>query len=98
MARFKKSAFYVSLAGASLASAVPLKAASICFEPRAPSAILIKPTKPFCAAMKNCSQWEVDMYRNELSTYFETLRDYAVDLDKYYRSAVEYVQCMATTD
>lgn len=69
-----------------------------CFQPSAPTAFLSKPTKPFCAASRSCSEWEVSSYRNEVDSYLRNLRNYADDVDRYYSEAAEYVRCMSDLD
>lgn len=76
------------------ASAPAVAGFSYCAEPRAPSAVfLMKPTKPVCYS--GCSEWQVSQYKREVSSYFENLQQYASDVDRYYKRAGEYVQCMS---
>lgn len=67
-------------------------------EPRAPSFFGTKPNKPYCAAARSCSQWEVDSYRRNIDNHIRNLRTYADDVDRYYKSASEYIECMADLD
>lgn len=75
-------------------------ASGICFEPRAPSiGFVSQPRKPYCqSTSKGCSQWEIDSYRRDVQRYFETLRTYVADVDKYRKEAYEYAKCMADLD
>ncbi len=70
----------------------------ICFPPRAPSALLTKPHRPFCAASRSCSSWEVDSYRLAVENHFRNLRDYATEVDRFYSRAADYIECMARLD
>ncbi len=81
-----------------MAASHPAEAAGFCFEPRAPTLYVSKPTKPFCAVRRECSQWKVDSYKSELERYFNSLVQYRVELDKYYKNAYEYIECMAELD
>jgi hypothetical protein len=66
-------------------------------EPRAPSAAFImRPTKPLC--YNGCSDWQVSAYKREVTAYYDSLRQYAGDVDRYYKKAGEYIQCMADLD
>ena len=67
-----------------------------CMEPRAPSAYLSRPSKPYC--YNGCSSWEVDNYKSQVRTYYSELRMYADDVDHYYKNAGEYVECMSKLD
>lgn len=79
--------------------AMPVSAAySYCMEPRAPSFYGSKPTKPICAAVRNCSQWDVDSYRSAVDQHFNRLKQYAADVDRYYKGAQEYLECMSDLD
>lgn len=60
----------------------------------APSTFLVKPNKPYCATSRNCSDWEVQNYRNEIDRYFDNLRRYAQEVDQYYSDAGDYISCM----
>ena len=66
-----------------------------CFEPRAPIAILSKPTKPYCAVSRSCDKWQVDNYRSSVERYYSDLESYASDVDRYYKKAAEYIECMS---
>ena len=83
------------LAGSTLPVTEAGAAYSYCMEPRAPSLFLTKPTKPYCAASRSCTEWEVSSYRREVESYYRDLEAYAADVDKYYKRAQEYVTCMA---
>ena len=65
-------------------------------EPRAPSLFVTKPTKPLC--YDGCSSWEISSYRSEVESYYISLEQYANDVDRYYKRATEYVECMADLD
>ena len=69
-----------------------------CTQPFAPSAYLSKPSKPFCATMRNCSDWEVRSYRYEVDRYYANLRRYAGEVDDYYEEAISYIRCMQDLD
>jgi hypothetical protein len=67
-----------------------------CVEPRAPSAAFItKPSKPICIG--GCSEWQISSYRREVSSYYDSLQQYASDVDRY-KKAGEYIQCMSDLD
>jgi hypothetical protein len=94
----------VAVAGMCLALAVSSAAPSanaafgFCSQPMAPTAYLSKPRKPFCATDRSCEQWEVDMYRNRVRDYYSNLRQYANEVDQFYRDAADYVDCMSDLD
>jgi hypothetical protein len=68
-----------------------------CMEPRAPSALFLsRPTKPAC--YNGCSEWQVSSYKRDVEAYFDNLKQYANDVDRYYKKAGEYIQCMADLD
>jgi hypothetical protein len=69
-----------------------------CTEPRAPMVYISRPTRPFCAATSNCTQFDVDYYRRTVREYFRQLQEYAEAVDRYYRSAGQYVECMSHLD
>ncbi len=80
-------------------------AAAYCSEPSPPSRYSKPerpeaPDRPYCAAMQNCSQWEIDRYNSELRTYKSELAAYQDEIETYVRKlkayvddAVEYAQC-----
>ena len=73
--------------------------AAYCFEPKAPSLLFIrKPTKPYCAATQNCSEWEVESYKSDVRRYYSALEEYASEVDRFYKQAAEYVECMSKLD
>jgi hypothetical protein len=74
-------------------STPPAKAAGMCMEPRAPSAFLTKPSKPVC--FNGCSEFQISSYRSQVRSYFANLEQYATDVDRYYKRAAEYVECMS---
>jgi hypothetical protein len=60
------------------------------------------PRKPFCDAMRNCQQYEVDLYneqlrryRRESSQYVEEAKDYIARLKRYVDDANAYAECEA---
>ena len=67
-----------------------------CMEPRAPSLFVTKPSKPIC--ISGCSEWQVSAYKRDVAAYYDALRQYADDVDRYYKKAGEYIQCMADLD
>lgn len=69
-----------------------------CSQPNAPSTYLRKPSKPYCATNRTCSDWEVTSYRDELDRYFRNLRTYAEEVDSYYSDATDYISCMSKLD
>lgn len=69
-----------------------------CSEPSAPSFYARKPTKPYCAANRNCSKFDVDSYNSEVDRYFRQLKQYASDVDRYYNGASAYLKCMSELD
>lgn len=85
-----------------LALALPLSSANAmlayCSQPNAPSTYLSKPAKPYCAATRDCEEWQVSSYRNEVESYYRKLKTYAQEVEAYYADAGEYVQCMARLD
>ena len=87
------------IAAAALLSALPIGPASAqysyCSQPMAPSGYLSKPSKPFCATMRNCSDFEVTAYKNDVERYFNQLKRYANEVEEYYSAAADYVQCMS---
>jgi len=69
----------------------------LCIEPRVPTAMFLnRPSKPIC--ISGCSEWQVSEYKQEVSTYFNNLEQYATDVDRYYKKAGEYIQCMSDLD
>jgi len=81
----------------STSSAPAIAAYGYCIEPKAPSAMfLTRPSKPYCVS--GCSEWEVSSYKREVSAYYDSLQQYANDVDRYYKKAGEYIQCMADLD
>jgi hypothetical protein len=71
---------------------------SYCNKPYAPNDYFSKPSKPFCATMRNCSDWEIQSYKSDVENYFRKLRAYLVDVDQYYENAYDYAKCMADLD
>ena len=69
-----------------------------CSQPMAPSTYLNKPSKPYCATAGTCKQWDVDNYKNQVNSYYDSLNRYAREVDDYYEQASRYVKCMADLD
>lgn len=69
-----------------------------CSQPIAPSVRISKPTKPYCAVLGKCSDWEIEAYRDDLERYFEKLKKYIADVDTYSDEAYAYAKCMADLD
>ena len=90
--------FAAFVAGNLFNSTAASAAYGFCMAPRAPSAFLTKPIKPYCAASRSCSEWQVRSYRNEVDSYFRNLRAFAEDVDEYYSDATDYVACMSKLD
>ncbi|MFW2349897.1 hypothetical protein [Qipengyuania sp.] len=86
------------LAGSHVAPPDAQAAFGYCTQPMAPSAFLHKPNKPYCAAARNCSEWDVQRYRNDVDSYYESLRRYAREVDDYYDDAARYIKCMSDLD
>lgn len=86
----------LAFAAGSLVSSQPAQAAfGICSQPFAPSAYLSKPDKPICAISRNCTETDVQEYREEVDDYFGHLKRYAGQVDDYYNDAQAYIKCMA---
>jgi hypothetical protein len=83
----------------SLVSSQPAQAAfGICSQPFAPSVFLSKPDKPYCAISHDCTEADVQQYRDEINDYFDHLKRYAGEVDDYYNDAQTYIKCMADLD
>ena len=82
-----------------MGSSTPVQASfGFCSQPMAPTVFLRKPSKPFCAARRNCTDVDVQMYRNEIDSYFRSLKNYANEVESYYADAAQYVKCMSDLD
>ena len=80
-------------------SAIPARASFVfCSQPKAPSAYFTKPTKPYCAASRNCSSWEVSSYRSQVQSYYSDLESYANDVNRFNRDARLFIECMSDLD
>ncbi len=90
----------IMVAGCALALVLPVTALAYCTEPsfpiytpRAPQ----KPSEPMCVTMQNCTQFDIDMYRQELDSWVEDLRRYvqkAQDVaDEYAADALQFAKC-----
>lgn len=55
-----------------------------------------RPSKPIC--INGCSSWEIQNYKDDVRRYFDGLQEYADSVDKFYKDAGLYVQCMAKLD
>lgn len=79
--------------------AIPTGAAAnptrYCSKPFEPTVFITKPTKPFCAASRSCSDWEVSNYKREVEDHFRKLKRYLVEIDEYYEQAYQYARCMS---
>ncbi|WP_374528152.1 hypothetical protein [Novosphingobium sp.] len=53
-----------------------------------------KPSKPSCAVMRNCPDWEVSEYRNKSQVFPSAMRRYASDVQAFNEQAAEFVRCM----
>jgi hypothetical protein len=69
-----------------------------CMAPIAPFVYAVKPSKPYCASSRSCSQWEIDNYKRRVESYFNDLQQYMADADKFRKLAYEYAECMADLD
>lgn len=70
-----------------------------CSQPIAPMlSVYSKPNKPFCAATRSCSKWEVDQYRSDIDSYYVKLKRYLADVDAFSVDAYDYAKCMADLD
>jgi hypothetical protein len=87
-----------ALVGASVSSTPASAAFGFCSQPFAPTAFLTRPSKPFCASMRNCTEFDVQQYRNEIDRYYTDLKRYATQVNDYYDAATAYVKCMADLD
>lgn len=61
----------------------------------------VPPTKPMC--FQGCDRWQIDAYNNDVENYnqkikryFEEIQEYADNVDKFYKKAVEYIECMSS--
>lgn len=70
-----------------------------CYEPRAPIATLRRPDPPYCVTLRrNCTSLDEYAWESAVRDYQGRLRDYAEEVDRYYRNARTYIQCMARLD
>ena len=72
--------------------------ARICIPPTAPFVFISKPTKPFCAARRTCSDWEVHSYQDDVERYYKKLKNYLETVDQYQAASYDYAKCMADLD
>ena len=47
---------------------------------------------------RNCSDWEVQSYKDDLERYFKKLKTYLEAVDQYRFDAYDYAKCMAELD
>ena len=99
----KRVSVSVFAAGIALFSAPA--ALAYCSEPSPPSRYSKPekpepPSRPYCAASRSCSDWQVRSYNSELEQYQSDLREYQSDVEDYVRKlktyvddAVEYAKC-----
>lgn len=71
-------------------------ALAYCSEPDAPSSYAkprkpTPPTRPYCAATRSCSDWEVSSYNSQLQTYQHELDRYEAAVQRYVRQLKDYV-------
>lgn len=91
--------FPVALVLSAVGSSAPVSAsAGFCMEPRSPHVFITKPTKPYCASTHSCSEYDITSYQNRVKAYYRDLQSYLDDVNRYTRSAGEYVECMADLD
>lgn len=88
-----------------MASLFSTQAQAYCSEPNPPSRYSKPdkpepPDRPYCAAARSCSQWEVNSYKSEIEEYNDDLEQYQSDVEGYVRKlkayvdeALEYAQC-----
>jgi hypothetical protein len=88
----------ITVAGSSIASSSAQALQGYCVEPRAPTAYLHRPARPFCASNGGCEEWEISSYRSAVQRYFADIEQYARDVDRYYSQAAQYVECMSRLD
>lgn len=73
--------------------------AAYCFEPSTPyGGAPRRPNKPICASMRNCSQWEISSYQNEMEDYVRKLKRYVEEANMYAQEALEYAKCQLRND
>ena len=62
----------------------------------------MKPSKPYCAIKRSCSEWEVKNYQREMENYVEQLKRYIQQAqefaDSYVADAVKYAKCELRSD
>lgn len=69
-----------------------------CNQPQPPHLFVRPPTKPYCVQTKSCRAYDVNSYNESVDRYFDGLKDYLRDVDRYRTSAYEYAKCMADID
>ena len=69
-----------------------------CSPPLAPTLYARKPSKPYCAINRSCSQWDVDNYKRDVDRYFSSLKEYLSKVDDFQEEAYVYAKCMAELD
>ena len=68
---------------------------SMCIQPHAPDLFIVKPSKPFCAATRSCSSFDVSNYQDDVDRYYKKLKAYLADVDQFQSEAYDYAKCMA---
>lgn len=94
----RKIMFVLLFSSLITASSTTKAAFAFCFSPIAPSLYISKPSKPYCAFNRSCSDWEVQSYTQEVERYFRKLKSHLYDVDKYYNDSYDYVKCMSDLD
>lgn len=94
----RRLAFAVVLTSTLTVSSAEAMLQRYCAQPTAPTTYLGKPTRPFCAAMRTCSDVEVSSYRADIARYFQRLRSYAQEAEDFYQQAGNYMECMSRLD
>jgi hypothetical protein len=97
--RKARSLALIAALAALIGPAMPAGAAfGFCMSPTAPTFFGSKPSKPFCATNRSCSQWEVDSYKRDIEQHFDKLERYVRQVDDFNEQARTYVRCMSEID
>lgn len=91
----RRTALALSLALCLPASGADAVQSRFCMEPTAPISFLRRPALPYCASSRSCDQFEVNTYNQALTRFRRQLVEYAEQVDRYYRTAGEYIECMS---
>lgn len=98
MKRALTAAFVLAIAPPGAAHAFCTLPSIVLHEPSPP----IKPEKPFCVAVKTCTQWDVDNYRRDMADYVASLKRYVQEAqdagNRYAEDALEYAKCQLRND